>query len=176
LAHFPLWNIFEAIITIIDKIMNIKLSHLYVVLFIFSIIAINGCKSKKKVTASTEKPPVEEVKEVPPPVVEEKPVEKEPAELTLEAQLEKNFQAIADANSVDYANRNINETLKFFASSDAPVFIVFYRENGEKDYDKPTTIDKHLNYLKDQKKNPYKIDKLIFNDQGKIEEIELTSR
>ena len=110
MAHISLWNIFEAIINIIDKTMNIKLSHLYVILFIFSILAINGCKSKKKVTASTEPAPVEEVKEVPPPVVEEKPVEKEPAELTLEAQLEKNFQAIADANSVDYANRNINET------------------------------------------------------------------
>jgi hypothetical protein len=157
--------------------MKMKLSHLYVVLIIFGFSAISGCKSKKKVTATTEKPPTEEVKEVPPPpVVEEKPVEKEPAELTLEAQIEKNFQAIADANSVDYANRYIDETMKFFASKDAPVFIVFYRENGVKDYDKPTTIDKYLNYLKDQKKNPNRIDKLIFNDQGKIEEIELTSR
>lgn len=157
--------------------MNLKLSHLYVMLIIFGISAMYGCKSKKKVTASTEKPPTEEVREVPPPVVEEKPVEeKKPAELTMEAQIEKNFQAIADANSVDYANRYINETLKYFAGGDAPVFIVFYRENGVKDYDKPTTIDKYLNYLKDQKKNPNKIDKLIFNDQGKIEEIELTSR
>jgi hypothetical protein len=156
--------------------MKINLSHLYVILIIFGFSAIYGCKSKKKVTASTEKPPTEEVKPPPPPVKEEPVEEKKPAELTLEAQLEKNFQAIADASSVDYANRNINETLKFFAGTDAPVFIVFYRENGEKDYDKPTTIDKHLNYLKDQKKNPYKIDKLIFNDQGKIEEIELTTR
>ena len=109
--------------------------------------------------------------------VKEEPVEvKEPAELTLEAQIEKNLQAIADASSVDYANRKINETMKFFAASDAPVFIVFYRENGVKDYDKPTTIEKYLNYIKDQKKNPNKIDKIIFNDQGKIEEIELTSR
>jgi len=157
--------------------MNIKLSHLYVVLIIFGFSAISGCKSKKKVTASSEKQPVEEVKVVPPPPVKEEPVEvKKPAELTMEAQIEKNFQAIADASSVDYANRNIDETLKFFASKDAPVFIVFYRENGVKDYDKPTSIDKYLNYLKDQKKNPNKIDKIIFNDQGKIEEIELTSR
>lgn len=158
--------------------MKITLSHVYLVLIIFGFSAMFGCKSKKKVTASSEKPPTEEVKEtLPPPVKEEKPVEvKKPAELTLEAQLEKNFQAIADANSVDYANRSINETLKFFASKDAPVFIVFYRENGVKDYDKPTTIENYLNYLKDQKKNPNKIDKLIFNDQGKIEEIELTKR
>ena len=176
MAHFSLWNIFEAIITLTDKTMRMKLLNLSVVLIICGFVAINGCKSKKKVTASTEKPPTEEVKEVPPPVVEEKPVEKKPAELTLEAQLDKNFQAIADASSVDYANRIINETQKFFASPDAPVFIVFYRENGVKDYDKPTTIVNYLNYLKDQKKNPNKIDKLIFNDQGKIEEIELTSR
>jgi hypothetical protein len=157
--------------------MNIKLSYLYVVLLIFAFSAISGCKSKKKVTATSEKQPVEEVKEVPPPPVVEEPVEeKKPAELTLEAQIEKNFQAIADASSVDYANRYINETMKYFTDKDAPVFIVFYRENGVKDYDKPTTIEKYLNYLKDQKKNPNKIDKIIFNDQGKIEEIELTSR
>ena len=158
--------------------MKIKLSYVYLVIFIFGLSAMYGCKSKKKLTASTEKPPAEVVKEVPPPPpAEEKPVEvKKPAELTLEAQLEKNFQAIADAGSVDYANRTIGETMRFFASKDAPVFIVFYRENGVKDYDKPTTIEKYLNYLKDQKKNPNKIDKLIFNDQGKIEEIELTTR
>jgi len=157
--------------------MNMKLSYVYVVLLIFAFSAISGCKSKKKVTATSEKPPVEEVKEVPPPPVKEEPVEeKKPAELTLEAQIEKNFQAIADASSVDYANRYISETMRFFTDKDAPVFIVFYRENGVKDYDKPTTIEKYLNYLKDQKKNPNKIDKIIFNDQGKIEEIELTSR
>ena len=66
--------------------------------------------------------------------------------------------------------------MKYFTDGDVPVFIVFYRENGVKDYDKPTTIEKYLNYIKDQKKNPNKIDKIIFNDQGKIEEIELTSR
>lgn len=157
--------------------MKMNVSHVYLVLIIFGFSAMFSCKSKKKVTASTEKPPTEEVREVPPPPVKEEPVEeKKPAELTLEAQLERNFQAIADANSVDYANRNISETLKFFASPDAPVFIVFYREGGVKDYDKPTTIVNYLNYLKDQKKNPNKIDKLIFNDQGKIEEIELTTR
>jgi hypothetical protein len=157
--------------------MNMKLSYLYVVLLIFAFSAISGCKSKKKVTASSEKQPVEEVKEVPPPPVKEEPVEeKKPAELTMEAQIEKNFQSIADASSVNIANRYIDETMKYFTDGDVPVFIVFYRENGVKDYDKPTTIEKYLNYIKDQKKNPNKIDKIIFNDQGKIEEIELTSR
>ena len=158
--------------------MNMKLSYVYVVLLIFAFSAISGCKSKKKVTASSEKQPVEEVKEVPPPppVKEEPVVEKKPAELTMEAQIEKNFQAIADASSVKIANRYIDETMKYFTDPEVPVFIVFYRENGVKDYDKPTTIEKYLNYLKDQKNNPNKIDKIIFNDQGKIEEIELTSR
>ena len=157
--------------------MKIKLTYVYLVIFIFGMSAMYSCKSKKKITASTEKQPTEEVREVAPPPAEEKPVEvKKPAELTIEAQIEKNFQAIADANSVDYANRTISETMRFFATKDAPVFIVFYRENGVKDYDKPTTIEKYLNYLKDQKKNPNKVDKLIFNDQGKIEEIELTTR
>jgi hypothetical protein len=138
---------------------------------------IFGCKSSKKVASATTEP-ASEVKEA--PAVTEKPAAevRKPTEVekTVEQKLEGYFDEIAGARDVNLANRNISEVLTYFASKDAPVFIVFYREGGQKDYDRPTDIVKHLNYLKDQKKNPYKIDKVIYNDQGKIEELELTTR
>ena len=150
----------------------------YLAIIIIGIVVISGCKSSKKVadTADTSTE-VKDVPPPPPPVKEpETEVEKNPEELSLENKLENYFQEIADASDADLANRNIGNALKYFESKDAPVFIVFYKADGNKDYDKPTTIDKYLNYIKDQKKNPNKIDKLIFNDQGQIAEIELTKR
>jgi len=158
--------------------MNRKFS-IYLAIIFMGIIVISGCKSSKKVADTADSS--SDVKEVPPPPppvkepVETEP-EKNPEELSLENKLENYFQEIAGASDPSMANRNIDNALKYFESKDAPVFIVFYKADGNKDYDKPTTIDKYLNYIKDQKKNPNKIDKLIFNDQGQITEIELTKR
>jgi len=155
---------------------NQPLVYLFI-LFLAAALMV-GCKSSKKVASATTEP-AKEVKE-PAPVREKPAVEvTKPApapERTVEEKLNGYFDEIANARDVNLANRNISEALSYFASKDAPVFIVFYREGGQKDYDKPTDIMKHLNYLKDQKKNPYKIDRVIYNDQGKIEELELTTR
>lgn len=148
----------------------------YLIILFLAVALMFGCKSSKKVASATTEP-AKEVRE--PAPVREKPAEEvtKPApERTVEEKLNGYFDEIANARDVNLANRNISEALTYFASSDAPVFVVFYREGGQKDYDKPTDIMKHLNYLKDQKKNPYKIDKVIYNDQGKIEELELTTR
>jgi len=152
---------------------------IYLLILFLASSLIFGCKSSKKVASATKPEPTEEVRETAPVV--EKPVEevKKPPpapERTVEQKLEGYFDEIANARDVNLANRNISEALTYFASREAPVFIVFYREGGEKDYDRPTDISKYLNYLKDQKKNPYKIDRVIYNDQGKIEELELTTR
>jgi len=150
----------------------------YLIILFLAAALMSGCKSSKKVASATTEPS-KEVSE--PAPVREKPTEEvtkpTPApERTVEEKLNGYFDEIANARDVNLANRNISEALSYFASKDAPVFVVFYREGGQKDYDKPTDILKHLNYLKDQKKNPYKIDKVIYNDQGKIEELELTTR
>ena len=145
----------------------------YLAIIIIGIVVISGCKSSKKVadTADTSTE-VKDVPPPPPPVKEpETEVEKNPEEWE-----DKFLRVLVNASDADLANRNIGNALKYFESKDAPVFIVFYKADGNKDYDKPTTIDKYLNYIKDQKKNPNKIDKLIFNDQGQIAEIELTKR
>ncbi|HEU5292542.1 MAG TPA: nucleoid-structuring protein H-NS [Cyclobacteriaceae bacterium] len=83
------------------------------------------------------------------------------------------FQAIASSPNVTSANNSINEALSMFSSPEAPVLIVISEYDGKKDYDRPTTIGKYLNYLKDQKKNINAISDLKTDASGKITELEL---
>ena len=90
--------------------------------------------------------------------------------------LEKNFASIANAASVTQANRIINETLQLFSSNSVPVLIIISQAGGFNDYDRPTTIENYLNYLKDQKVNRNRVSDLQFNEAGKITEVELIKR
>jgi len=54
------------------------------------------------------------------------------------------------------------------------VLIIIAQSGGITDYDEPTTIQKYLNYLKDQKKKADTIENIVFDDAGKIKELELT--
>jgi len=83
------------------------------------------------------------------------------------------FSAIANSSNLNSANSSINEALTLFASPETPVLIIISESNGQKDYDRPTTIASYLNYLKDQKKNINKVEKLQFDNTGKITEVEL---
>lgn len=89
------------------------------------------------------------------------------------SQLENHFNRVANASSNEAANQVINEALRDFASPDVPVLIIIYRQGAQVDYDEPTTISKYLNYLKDQKRNINAVDKLVFDNSGKITEVEL---
>ena len=90
--------------------------------------------------------------------------------------LEKNFASIANAASLTQANRIINETLQLFSSNSTPVLIIISQAGGFNDYDRPTTIENYLNYLKDQKVNRNSVSSLQFNEAGKITEVELIKR
>ena len=89
------------------------------------------------------------------------------------AKLNQYFQSIASSNNVASANSSINEALALFASPETPVLIVISEENGQKDYDRPTTIRQYLNYLKDTRNNANTITNLQFDNSGKITELEL---
>lgn len=89
------------------------------------------------------------------------------------AKLSQYFESIARSNNVASANGSINEALSLFTSPDTPVLIVISEENGQKDYDRPTTIRQYLNYLKDTKNNSNTISNLQFDNSGKITEVEL---
>ena len=102
-------------------------------------------------------------------------VEQEKTQST-EAVLEGNFGSIARAGSVTQANRIIKETLGVFESPNVPVLIIIKQNQGFNDYDRPTTIEKYLNYLKDQKKAAEKVHNIKYNSNGKINELELIKK
>ncbi|RLD31817.1 MAG: hypothetical protein DRJ02_11700 [Bacteroidetes bacterium] len=90
--------------------------------------------------------------------------------------LDNSFNAIANAVSYDAANRKIDETLRQFASPDALVLIIISQEGGVNDYDRPTTISRFLEYLKDKKQYKYKVETLKRDSLGKITELELITK
>ena len=83
------------------------------------------------------------------------------------------FADIASATSVSQANMLIADALKLFSSPEAPVLIIISKQGNTIDYDRPTTIKNYLNYLKDTKNNINKIDKVSYDNNGKIKELEL---
>ena len=90
--------------------------------------------------------------------------------------LEQNFNSIARAGSVMQANRIIDETMSAFESPNVPVLIIIKQNAGFNDYDRPTTIEKYLNYVKDQKKATEKVYDIKYNANGKINELELIKK
>ena len=90
--------------------------------------------------------------------------------------LGRNFNSIANASSVSQANRVINETLGMFESPNTPVLIIIKQNAGFNDYDRPTTIENYLNYVKDQKKATEKVFEIKYNANGKINELELIKK
>ena len=81
---------------------------------------------------------------------------------------------IARKGLTGQANEDIAQLLKQFANDDVPVLIVISEENGQKDYDRPTTISKYLNWLKDQKRYNTRVSDIMRNTAGKIIELEVT--
>lgn len=101
--------------------------------------------------------------------------EKEQA-MSVNATLERNFNGIAQASNTNQANRLINETIELFESPNVPVLIIISQTPTFNDYDRPTTIEKYLNYLKDQKTSRNKVHEIKYNANGKINELELIKK
>ena len=90
--------------------------------------------------------------------------------------LETNLGKIAAASGTTQANNLINETLQLFESNNVPVLIIISQAGGFNDYDRPTTIENYLNYVKDQKVSRNRVANLKFNENGKITEVELIKK
>ncbi len=86
------------------------------------------------------------------------------------------LDAVGNAGDVSTANMKIREALMSFANEDIPVLILISREGETKDYDRPTTIKKYLDFIKDQKKSPNKVLNAVFDANGKIKELELIKK
>lgn len=167
-----------------------KLSRVLGIMLVLILLLATGCKSKKKAMeaqAAAEKAKMEQeaaLKRQQEDEARKKAEAEDKARREAEAannaktstpyaKLGQYFEAISNSGSLTSANSSISEALALFASPDTPVLIVISEENGQKDYDRPTTITAYLNYLKDQKKNANKIEKLQFDSAGKITEVEL---
>lgn len=83
------------------------------------------------------------------------------------------FAIIAAAPNAEVANEKIAEALKLFASPDVPVLIIVYHMGDIIDYDAPTTAERYLNYIKDQKKVSVSVNNIKYDNDDKITELEL---
>lgn len=90
--------------------------------------------------------------------------------------IESQFMAIAGAPDMAAANERIARTISLFASPDVPVLIIISQAGGFNDYDRPTTIGKYLDYLKDQKVYSNIIEQVKYDSNGKITELELIKK
>jgi len=99
--------------------------------------------------------------------------------LPVKAQLENAFVTIASAGKTGdlaKADQTISKTLQLFSSDDAPVLIIISKEGSMVDYDKPTTIKRYLNFLKDTKASKNDIDAIMTDATGKIKELDLIKK
>lgn len=86
------------------------------------------------------------------------------------------FDLIASSSNLATSNRYIGEALDLFASEDVPVLVIISRSGNIVDYDRPTTIRKYLEYVKDQKVVRNKIENVVYDADGKITELELIKK
>lgn len=86
------------------------------------------------------------------------------------------FAVIAAAPDAEAANEKIAEALNLFASPDVPVLIIVYHMGDIIDYDAPTTAERYLNYIKDQKKVSVSVNNVKYDENNKITELELIKK
>ncbi len=86
------------------------------------------------------------------------------------------FSLIANSTNLATSNRYIGEALGLFASEDTPVLIIVSKSGNIVDYDRPTTIRRYLEYLKDQKVVRNEIENVVYDANGKITELELIKK
>lgn len=90
--------------------------------------------------------------------------------------IEDYFTIIAAAPDAESANEKIAEALQLFAAPDVPVLIIIYHLGDIIDYDAPTTAEKYLNYIKDQKSVTVRVNNVKYDNNNKITELELIKK
>lgn len=90
--------------------------------------------------------------------------------------IEDYFAIIAAAPDAESANGKIAEALQLFATPDVPVLIIIYHLGDIVDYDAPTTAEKYLNYIKDQKNVAVRVNNVKYDNNNKITELELIKK
>lgn len=83
------------------------------------------------------------------------------------------FGDISSAGNEAIANLKIEELIGMFSSDRTPVLIVISQSGSSVDYDRPTTIRKYLNYIKDTGNNTNRVRNVVLDANGRIKELEL---
>ncbi len=172
---------------IIEQMISLrKKIHLFQTIFIIvigSVVLFPSCKGSKKAKAKAEQEArlAKEKEEQRKRQEEEERLRKEALEKAKRGtgsndKIEELFSTISSASNTESANAAIGEALNYFSGPDAPVLIIISKNGDDYDYDEPTTISKYLNYLKDQKKSFNKVNKAVYDDNGKIKELILTTK
>ncbi len=86
------------------------------------------------------------------------------------------FDLIAKTTDLTTSNKYISEALGLFANENVPVLIIIAKSGDVVDYDRPTTIKKYLEYIKDQKISRNSIENVVYDASGKITELELIKK
>jgi len=86
------------------------------------------------------------------------------------------FDLIAKTPDLATSNKYIAEALGLFANENVPVLIIIAKSGDIVDYDRPTTIKKYLEYIKDQKVSRNSIENVVYDASGKITELELIKK
>ena len=97
----------------------------------------------------------------------------------LKNQLENAFQGIADASKSGNSNQVMSltrSTLQLFSTDDATVLIIISKEGSIVDYDKPTTIKRYLEFVRDQKASLNAVDSYQLDSEKKITELDLIKK
>ncbi len=114
-------------------------------------------------------------------LAEEERLKREEAERKLKdaskyQEINNQLAAISTSTTIDAANKKIMLSMDQFASPDVPVLIIISQYGGVNDYDRPTTISKFLNYLKDKQQYKYNVESVKRDSLGKITELELIKK
>jgi len=101
------------------------------------------------------------------------------ANIPLKDQIETAFQGIANASKsgdISKASQIIKNTMPLFTGEDAPVLIIISRDGSMVDYDKPTTIKRYMDFIRDQKASRNTVDTYLLDTDGKIKELDLIKK
>ncbi len=90
--------------------------------------------------------------------------------------IENYFKAIAASPDAVTANEKIAGAMQLFSTPDVPVLIIISQAGGFNDYDRPTTISKYLDYLKDQKTYNSRVNQVKYDANNRISELELIKK
>ncbi len=160
----------------------IKKNFYFFILFIF--MFLSACKSSKNMSLDNKQKSKIDKKEV---ILNDKKKEiskkndeeakaKERSALKLQKE---NKDKMIKKLDTEFSNTakgvdNFNKVLSLCSYSEIPVLTVIFNKNKKKkDFDRPTSLKRYLEYLKDTKNYNVKVNDIFTDESGKITKIEL---